>query len=111
MEHPGRDDILPALLPICQIRGERSERSSRLIGQSALTFEDRLFDLAAASLAGFQGQGRQSDLAKPDNPRLDPNLLGDRSSATPDCRQKNNLRSPQIALQFQRERQQVSSIL
>jgi len=38
---------------------------------------------------------------KADNPRLDPNLLGDRSGAATDRRQKNDPRPLQIALQRQ----------
>jgi hypothetical protein len=37
-----------------------------------------------------------------DNPRLDPNFLGYRAGAAPGCRQQNDPRTLQIALQCQR---------
>jgi hypothetical protein len=49
-------------------------------------------------LQPFKAKLRIAMPPKADNPRLDPNFLGDRPSAAPGRRQKNNLRPLQIAL-------------
>jgi hypothetical protein len=53
-------------------------------------------------LQSFKAKVGKAMPPKADNPRLDPNFLGDRSGATPGRRQKNNPRPLQIALQCHR---------
>ncbi len=57
---------------------------------------------AAACLAAPQGHGRHGDAAKADNPRLNPDFLGDRPGAAPVRRQQNYPSPLQIALQRHR---------
>jgi hypothetical protein len=53
-------------------------------------------------LQSFKAKVGKAMPPKADDPRLDPNFLGDRPGATPGRRQENNPRSLQIALQCHR---------
>src|SRR4249920_4165753 len=61
---------------------------------------DRLLARPRFALQSFKAKVGKAMPPKADNPRLDPNFLGDRSGATPGSRQKNNLSPLQIALQY-----------
>ena len=63
---------------------------------------DRLFARPPFVLQSFRPKVGKAMPPKADNPWLDPNFLGDRSGATPGCRQQNNPRPLQIALQCHR---------
>src|SRR6185437_5474107 len=85
----------------------RKPRRRRVIEQLQNPFVgrlriDRLLAGARFALQSFKAKVGKAMPPKADDPRLDPNFLGDRPGATPGRRQENNPRSLQIALQCHR---------
>src|SRR6202040_565731 len=107
-ESPDILDVDVAKFPGQQGPGPAREPGRRrLIEQLQNPFVGRLrIDWLLArprfALQSFKAKVGKAMPPKADNPRLDPNFLGDRSGATPGRRQKNNPRPLQIALQCHR---------
>jgi hypothetical protein len=96
-QHPGQQGPGPTCEPVR--RRFVQQPQNPLVGGLRI---DRLLAWPRLVLQSFQAMVGIAMPPKADNPRLDPNFLGNRAGAAPGRRQQNYPRSLQIALQCHR---------